>query len=81
MSEILFINGSIKKFVVQQCKCADSHAIDDSNISSKQNKEFKDKFIITFTVYNDICDKCGIPYKTWYDTSNCLLYKNIGDKE
>lgn len=79
-NSLLFITGSLKKFVRQQCKCKDSLPIDDSNFS-RSDKELKDKFIMMITVYKDICDKCGIPYKVWYDTSNCLLVKNIGDEK
>lgn len=78
-NDLLFINGSLKKFVRQQCKCEDSTPIDDSDIDSEE--PINDIYTFTIKVYKDICNKCGLPYKVWYDTSNCILVKNIGDEK
>lgn len=77
MSDILFINGPIKKYVRQICKCKNSYC---RNITEYGEATIKDdRVYTTVDVKLDVCDRCKTPYEVWYDTSNCLLVKNIGD--
>lgn len=78
MNDILLINGPIKKFVRQLCKCRNSLCVGKTEFGEARRTE-DDRYIMTITEKIDVCNKCGTSYAVQIDTSNITLIKNIGD--
>lgn len=71
VNSMLLINGPIKKYVRQQCRCENSRCVDDT------------KFVGDSTIQTtyDVCSVCLTPYHVEFDTSNITLIKNIGEED